>query len=680
MISKVTESNKELIKNRIADINKALQAKGSSTVITNLESYYANIIEISQLQTNFHNAPYKYFLMPLDEPVFEIDANKRTVTVPAHFSKNGIGVRGDHMAEVLYFKVDRYFDYQDLYSVDEIIINWQFRPSANSRNAEVKTNTSIALAPDETFDPGHIVFGWVITEDMTPAKGTLSFSVGFIKRIGDSYKYALNTQTTSVAINDSLSIDDPSVLDSLSRPVFERLSDSRFTPESVTPLADPQYKLDLPAVANFGIENGVEDSELVLQVIGKVVDDGVVQYTWNGTTASGDGGAGTIVSREPGATADNDYVLTKDAEPIDGTAYFIKVDGEFKLLPYTYTDENEEPVEVTFAVAKENNIDIYEVGSSFVVTTAGAYQVSMQSVKTIAQTGGNVNVKSGNVPSTACEVPVAAVPLVKLTVEGLSPETGDYEIIDEDIANNFTYIDNTTPTVQATITIDESKIYNIETGNGIRGITSDSSLGAVALLLTDSAVAPTIEEFDSDSFVACDVGDSLPVVADDVNGEGTYVVYAANRRNHTFSISEESNELKVSRIAPKLTGISVDATYNGQTIRFIENNHLVSGAVLQMKNAFGYKCDFAVGVADELDSYENLRVDLQAIEVETDENNKVTAYYDGTENDTPDVYEITEGAFSTTNDPGYFIIRATTVYNGTQRVTETEPFLISSDR
>jgi len=193
MISKVTESNKELIKNRIADINKALQNNGSSTVITNLESYYANIVEISKLTTDFHNAPYKYFLMPLDEPVFEIDANKRTITVPAHFSKNGIGVRGDHMAEVLYFKIDKYFDYQDLFAVDEIIINWQFHPSNASRNAAVETHTSIALAPDDTYDPGHIVFGWVITEDMTPSKGTLSFSISFIKRTDNSYKYALNT-------------------------------------------------------------------------------------------------------------------------------------------------------------------------------------------------------------------------------------------------------------------------------------------------------------------------------------------------------------------------------------------------------------------------------------------------------------------------------------------------------
>jgi hypothetical protein len=111
MISKVTQSNKELINARIAEINTALAEKGENIRIDSFESYYANIIKIAELSTDFHNAPYKFFLMPVDEPMFEIDADKRTITVPAHFSKNGVGVYGDHMAEILYFSVDRYFDY-----------------------------------------------------------------------------------------------------------------------------------------------------------------------------------------------------------------------------------------------------------------------------------------------------------------------------------------------------------------------------------------------------------------------------------------------------------------------------------------------------------------------------------------------------------------------------------------
>ena len=214
MISKVTVNNSEALKERLKDISTALGKQ-----INNLEEYYANIVEISKLSTT-RSDPYKYFLMPLDEPLFEIDADKRIINVPAHFAKNGVGVYGDHMAEVLYFRVDRYFDYQDLYNVDDIIINWQFRPSSMSRNAKLETHTSKALAPDETYDPGYIVFGWVIgnytpeiDEEgnesiayMTPGKGVLTFSVSFIKRSEDhkDFEYVLNTQAVSVNIQDSL--------------------------------------------------------------------------------------------------------------------------------------------------------------------------------------------------------------------------------------------------------------------------------------------------------------------------------------------------------------------------------------------------------------------------------------------------------------------------------------------
>ena len=196
MISKVTEQNKASYEARIAQINAALEASGSSTRITSFESYFGNIREIQALATNFvgsaagdseNGTPGKFLLMPLDEPLFEIDANKRTINIPVDFNKNGIGVRGDHMAETLYFKIDRYFDHQDLFNVDEIIINWQFRPANASRNADFPMHTSLAFAPDEEYIPGCVVFGWVIDNEMTPSKGTLSFSVGFVKKEDNRY-------------------------------------------------------------------------------------------------------------------------------------------------------------------------------------------------------------------------------------------------------------------------------------------------------------------------------------------------------------------------------------------------------------------------------------------------------------------------------------------------------------
>ena len=102
MISKVTKDNKALYEDRIDQINKAFEKQGSSTRITSFESYFGNIEEIYALSTNFRGSaandsnagtPGKFLLLPLDEPLSYIDANKRTINIPADFNKNGIGVR-----------------------------------------------------------------------------------------------------------------------------------------------------------------------------------------------------------------------------------------------------------------------------------------------------------------------------------------------------------------------------------------------------------------------------------------------------------------------------------------------------------------------------------------------------------------------------------------------------------
>ena len=54
--------------------------------ITSLEEYFSYIKELSVLNK------IKYTTLPLDEDVFEIDLNTRTITVPAAFAKNGISV------------------------------------------------------------------------------------------------------------------------------------------------------------------------------------------------------------------------------------------------------------------------------------------------------------------------------------------------------------------------------------------------------------------------------------------------------------------------------------------------------------------------------------------------------------------------------------------------------------
>jgi hypothetical protein len=58
----------ELFNNIREDSNGAID-------INNIEGFFGNILEISALDK-------KYLRLPLDEPLFEIDANSRKITIP----------------------------------------------------------------------------------------------------------------------------------------------------------------------------------------------------------------------------------------------------------------------------------------------------------------------------------------------------------------------------------------------------------------------------------------------------------------------------------------------------------------------------------------------------------------------------------------------------------------------
>ena len=74
---------------------------------TSLDEYFAHMGDLLVL-----NKPI-YMLLPLDEAPFIINANARTISVPAEFTKCG-AVKGDNYCEIATFVIDRYFDFKDL--------------------------------------------------------------------------------------------------------------------------------------------------------------------------------------------------------------------------------------------------------------------------------------------------------------------------------------------------------------------------------------------------------------------------------------------------------------------------------------------------------------------------------------------------------------------------------------
>jgi hypothetical protein len=51
--------------------------------------------------------------LPPNEGYFSINADTRDIEFPEAF-KQGVSVQGDDIAEIIYFKIDRYFDAIDL--------------------------------------------------------------------------------------------------------------------------------------------------------------------------------------------------------------------------------------------------------------------------------------------------------------------------------------------------------------------------------------------------------------------------------------------------------------------------------------------------------------------------------------------------------------------------------------
>lgn len=164
----------------------------NTTTINSLDAYF------SQLQSLTQNNKLFAFV-PRDEPTFDINGDTREITVPAIFKKNGISVKGDHYAEILYFTIDRYFEATDLFSDSvKIIIQWEDPTKAQG--------VSYAVFKDASYlsEQNKILFGWALNDTITKTSGTLKFSVRFYELDGQELVFSLSTLTASATVNSGL--------------------------------------------------------------------------------------------------------------------------------------------------------------------------------------------------------------------------------------------------------------------------------------------------------------------------------------------------------------------------------------------------------------------------------------------------------------------------------------------
>lgn len=193
--------------------NLAAEQLGIQKGDLSLKEYLNRLSELKAKSPRFVRLPL-YEEGHEDEEIFLINANERTIKIPSSFSKNGIGIVSDELAEILWFKINRYFDIKDFgKAVDisdrlndgdlHILIQWEAPDGAKG--------ASWAYAIDTETDDDYIYFGWAITaEHLTAKAGNIRFAIRIIQYEYDGAEkiaYSFATQAAAVAVKANLSFD-----------------------------------------------------------------------------------------------------------------------------------------------------------------------------------------------------------------------------------------------------------------------------------------------------------------------------------------------------------------------------------------------------------------------------------------------------------------------------------------
>ena len=355
MITYISKSNSARYNALFAEATKALKDAGiitdPSLEITTLEQYFSFMGSLPHLNKGEGK---KYTILPLDEEVFEINANTRAITVPSNFKNYGISVQGDQIAEIVYFKIDRFFDATDLNEMD-IYIQWE---AANG-----DTGASKEWVRDIESEPGKIIFGWPLSNKITETAGTIKFAVRFYKiaqdETGADYiSYSFSTLTATASIKPAL---DFSILGDIGAIDDSKIIANRFTNSKVVggekPVA-PKYFIDLAPEDAESKEYDLDATSGTLDLIVHAysTDAGSISYIWKKKNEEGELEDVLI------------YVLTEDKEAKEGKVYLEK-QSEGIYIPYTgvITPEILDPTNI------DKYIPLYEERSSCTVDSVGEY-------------------------------------------------------------------------------------------------------------------------------------------------------------------------------------------------------------------------------------------------------------------------------------------------------------------
>ena len=330
--------------------------------ISTLPEYFYYLGQLGRINT-------KYLVLPLDEPYFNINANTRKIEIPKEFSTNGISVQGDHGAEIVYFKINRFFDFMDFGSPDaNIIIQWE--------TSDKKTGSAIAIYKDITSDPDFLIFGWELDKNITKA-GAVKFSIRVLTWKDESkteYDYSFSTLPATVTILPTLQLEGEFLTpnEDIEANILNRIKDSpapMFTLKLAPPVfAYPENKKQEQIIE---LEKNTEtgEYEYKLKACAYPNPQGYVRYSWLQNEAQ---------MMTNNNELNSDYVLLENVDNWNENITYYKDENGKKIV---YPIKTKEDI-VVDDIGQITPTLYYKEGQK-VISMAGRYNVIAQSI------GGN---------------------------------------------------------------------------------------------------------------------------------------------------------------------------------------------------------------------------------------------------------------------------------------------------
>ena len=645
MITKYNKDSKLAYQKLYEDINKA---SNGEIQIDNLESFFGYIQEIGELDK-------KFLRLPLDEPLFEIDVNSRKITIPSDFAANGLSVQGDHLAETVFFSIDRYFDYMDLNNCN-IRINWKIGDVSGQ---------SVNFSKSVDAEPGKIIFGWPVAKDLTGKSGTLSFAVEFYIERDNVISYSLNTLISTINIKEGLVLINPTVIN-VNDDILNMLKNSSFG-EGEAEVPDLEW-LTKGLVTN-------PDSTVALEFInlaGNAIDNGDSQTLSSVPVklyARAQAGAADIkysapIRKDNPVDVVDEYVLVSKKDendkriPLDPTGtYYIKEGSAYNIASSedvrTWND---------LEIAIPNKSELYARYSTIEVNGVGEYYIQAQGIifdKDNKKIGQGV-LKS--TPVVICPEPDAPAEIT-ITSNNSNLEDEGYDI-DLSMAGSVAFLTGDAVTLTATAS-----------GYDNRDAYEAPAVGVEPKALVQYAWYKDGNEtpVNTSKWIRSNKNNSFSV-----SEEGKYVVGVKTFLNGKTTLDEtKSKEYIVSPLASKIEENSIILGLNKQGGQYWINLSESVNGTLDKNTQKSFDVKYVLIPTNEKTYSDEVTCTLyQLPDAESDDTNPIFVC----ELESSDV----EGGKHTTitssmvgNQEGNYFIRVTNKYNGSAYSLNSDAFYIN---